>query len=113
MNRARYPNKVPGTTMEHGLAQSHGTSWLKPEGWGSPGFNISRTVDVKPPAGTENYTGSGGEPLATCIRSVNELVVRDRVNASSLTSFSSCGKTSSPTASVAGPVPDTHQPVAS
>ena len=45
--------------MIHGLANSHGTSWHKPPGWGAPHFNVSRSVDVKPPAGTENYTGSG------------------------------------------------------
>ena len=59
MTRARYPNKVPSTTMEHGLAQSRGTEWHKPPGWGAPGFNVSHSVTVVPPNGTENFTGTG------------------------------------------------------
>eukprot|EP01047_Picozoa_sp_COSAG01_P054913 COSAG01_NODE_6055_length_3878_cov_1.602805_2_plen_526_part_00 len=59
MTRARFPNKVPSTTMEHGLAQSHGTSWHKPPGWGDDGFNVSRTVNAMPPNGTEPFDGTG------------------------------------------------------
>ena len=40
MTRARYPNKVPDTTMEHGLAPTAGTTWLKPDGWGKVRFSI-------------------------------------------------------------------------
>ena len=65
MTRARWPNKDPSTTMEHGLAPTQGTTWLKPPGWGAPGYNVSRSVTVQPkpseePGGPE-AAGSCGE----------------------------------------------------
>ncbi len=65
MTRARWPNKVPDTTMEHGLASTQGTTWLKPPGWGQPGYNVSRSETFLPspaeePGGPE-AAGSCGE----------------------------------------------------
>ena len=59
------PNKDPTTTMEHGLAPTQGTTWLKPPGWGQPGYNVSRSETFKPAAGAEpggpEAAGSSGE----------------------------------------------------
>ena len=60
MSRARYPNKDPTTTMEHGLLGSQGALWLKPPGWSKPGFNVSRTVWMESPSSDE-AAGSSGE----------------------------------------------------
>jgi hypothetical protein len=63
MTRARWPNKVPDTTMEHGLAPTVGTTWLKPPGWGQPGYNVSRSETYLPAAGEEP---GGPEAAGSC-----------------------------------------------
>eukprot|EP00729_Bicosta_minor_P012267 gene12267-26219_t len=53
-----------GTTQEHGLLNSQGVNWLKPKGWGQPGFNLSRTSPASDEAAGacgEHFTyGVGG-----------------------------------------------------
>lgn len=48
-----YAKAASGTTQEHGLLNSQGAHWLKPKGWGQPGFNLSRTVWMDSPASDE------------------------------------------------------------
>ena len=63
LTRARWPNKVPDTTMEHGLAPTQGTTWLKPPGWGQPGYNVSRSETFLPSAADEP---GGPEAAGSC-----------------------------------------------
>eukprot|EP00656_Telonema_subtile_P008208 TRINITY_DN13842_c0_g1_i3.p1 TRINITY_DN13842_c0_g1~~TRINITY_DN13842_c0_g1_i3.p1 ORF type:complete len:426 (-),score=74.82 TRINITY_DN13842_c0_g1_i3:52-1329(-) len=59
MTRARHPNKrISDGTMEHSLLQQQNTTWLKPPGWGSPGFNLSRTAFLEAPTAAGNAGGA-------------------------------------------------------
>jgi hypothetical protein len=61
MTRARFPNRQAssGSTQWQAKLGQTGATWLKPKGWGQPGFNVSRTVFQEDPSSDQSAGGSG------------------------------------------------------